>query len=548
MTQAEAERAQALRMEAFAEHLRFPRHRSEMPAGGHTGAAGGAPCGDLIVISLSLDRADADGRVDAAGFEASGCGAAIAAGSAAVSILEGKSLLQAARIGAAEISSQLGGLSAGKFHAAELAADALHRALGLAAGSAALPPAKGRILVAMSGGVDSAVAALLSAEQGSETVGVTLELWADAGNDESRSCCSALAQRTARALAHEIGIPHFSIDMRRQFRAGVVARWLEGHAEGMTPNPCVRCNGEVRLDGMLKLAESLGAEALVTGHYARLAWEELDNGESGALEASRGGVGFGVGRAVRSTASCGAFGAAPEVTAEHDAANPARGGGAPRLPLLMVALDEGKDQSYALAALPRSSLARMRFPLGALRKDEVRKIAEQAGLTVARRPDSQDLCFLAGTGKKAFLRRHGVAGRSGAIIDEQGRRLGEHAGAELYTVGQRHGLRIGGGQPLYVLSTDVAANTVTVGARERLLSGEMELCDAVLHCDAAAVDSLKIRYRGSRIRCTLAGAHRSGPHERLTIRLGERAERTAAGQLACLYSGELLVGYGTIMR
>src|SRR6185295_10916137 len=170
-----------------------------------------------------------------------------------------------------------GGLSLGKRHAADLAADALARALG-AAVAAARPTrvTPGRTLVAMSGGVDSAVAALLcSHEDAAEPVAVTLELWRSAENDGERSCCSASAVRAARAVAHEMGLPHLTLDLREEFRAGVVDPWLRDHAAGLTPNPCVRCNGSVRLDAMLAFADRIGAATLSTGHYARRTPEGL---------------------------------------------------------------------------------------------------------------------------------------------------------------------------------------------------------------------------------------------------------------------------------
>ncbi len=233
-----------------------------MPARAFTGAAGGAACGDLVRVSLQIDPSDPTGTVVDAGFDAHGCGAAIAAGSATVALVRGTPLLDAARVGADEIADELGGLSAAKRHAAELAADALHRALGGAArAQAQLAPVAQRTVVAMSGGVDSAVAALLTARAGREVVGVTLELWSDPENDGDRSCCSAQAVRGAREAAHRMGTPHFSIDLREEFRAGVVEHWLAGHAAGETPNPCVRCNGDVRLEAMLELGEGWAANA-----------------------------------------------------------------------------------------------------------------------------------------------------------------------------------------------------------------------------------------------------------------------------------------------
>jgi tRNA-uridine 2-sulfurtransferase len=476
--------------EDLVQHLERPSGRGHLPGGGFTGAAGGAACGDLIRISIAIDPEDPDGRIEDAGFDASGCGATVAAGSAAVSLLRGAPLLRAARIGAEEIDGELGGLSAAKRHAAELAADALHRALGGAArGHAALAQEASRTLVAMSGGVDSAVAALLVVEDGAQAVGVTLELWSDPENDGESSCCSAQAVRGARELAHRLGMPHLSIDLRAEFRAGVVDHWLSDHAAGETPNPCVRCNGNVRLDAMLELADRLGSETLVTGHYARVA----------------------------------------------------------EGPLLRTATDPGKDQSYVLSALAPSSLARLRFPLGEMHKPQVRELALKAGLDVAGRRDSQDLCFLAGTRQGDFLKRHaGLGERPGPIVDQEGRVLGEHAGAHVFTVGQRHGLGIGGTEPLYVLATDTQANAVIVGPRHQLLMHGMAVRGATLHRHGTCVDGVRVRSHGRRFACRLPEAPSAGRHARVSVELREPAERTAPGQLACMYAGDVVVGYGTV--
>ncbi|MGH2912427.1 MAG: tRNA 2-thiouridine(34) synthase MnmA [Solirubrobacteraceae bacterium] len=485
-------------VEALAQHLQRPAGRGYVPEGACTGAAGGAACGDLIRVSLSMDPRDPEGRIVDAGFDASGCGAVIAAGSATVALVREVGLLEAAKVGAADIAEELGGLSPAKRHAAELAADALHRALGWALRrQAQLAPCATRTLVAMSGGVDSAVAALLVAQDGEETVAVTLELWSDPQNDGERSCCSAQAVRSAREIAHGMGVAHFSIDLREEFRAGVVDGWLEGYAAGLTPNPCVRCNGNVRLDAMLELAQRLGAHSLATGHYARVSHE----GEQ---------------------------------------------------PLLRVAVDEGKDQSYALAALSPNSLVRMRFPLGELTKPQVRVRAQQAGLEVARRPDSQDLCFLAGTDSTSFLSRHGgLQRRVGAIVDREGRMLGEHEGVHTVTIGQRRGLGLGGrsggdGRPLFVIATDERTNTVTVGAREELRTDSVSVRDVTLHRDGVHVDGVKVRYRGRRMECRVGGACPAGVHEWLHLAMVDEIERTAPGQIACLYAGDVVVGHGTI--
>jgi len=191
-----------------------------------------------------------------------------------------------------------------------------------------------------------------------------------------------------------------------------------------------------------------------------------------------------------------------------------------------------------LAALPRESARRMRFPLGELTKPEVRDLAERAGLPVARRPDSQDLCFLAGTGRREFLARHGgLHQRSGRIVDGGGRTLGRHRGHAEYTVGQRRGLGLGGGEPLYVLGTDAAANTVTVGPRDALATATVHVRDVRLHRDEAAVDAVKLRYRSRPLAGRLRGDR---------IELAEPVLGAAPGQAAVFYAGDVVVGVATI--
>ncbi|HEV2776380.1 MAG TPA: tRNA 2-thiouridine(34) synthase MnmA [Solirubrobacteraceae bacterium] len=463
--------------ERFEDHLTHPRGRGRGVEGASHGAAGGAACGDLVRFSLAVDGE----RVSAAGFEASGCGTMLAAGSAAVELVEGAGLLDVARIGSPQIAAALGGLSAGKLHAADLVSDALHRALGDAVRrNGALAPHPERTLVAMSGGVDSAVAALLAGRAGGEVAAVTLELWADVDNDGERSCCSAAAVRGARRLAHELGLAHFTLDLRDEFRAGVVTPWLAEHADGLTPNPCVRCNGHVRLDAMLDFAERIGAATLTTGHYARRT-------EAG---------------------------------------------------LLRLAVDPAKDQTYMLAALGRRSLKRLRFPLGEHTKDAVRAIAEDAGLAVARKPESQDLCFLAGTGRAAFLARHGsLHERPGDIVDRGGRVLGRHRGHHGYTVGQRKGLGIAAGQPLYVVATDARANTVTVGPRDDLQTRTVCVRGLRLHDPELAPDAVQLRYHAPALRCRLDGNQ---------IHLDAPFDGAAPGQTAVFLRGDAIVGCATI--
>jgi tRNA-uridine 2-sulfurtransferase len=249
----------------------------------------------------------------------------------------------------------------------------------------------------------------------------------------------------------------------------------------------------VRFDAMLALAGSLGAARLATGHYARVARDE---------------------------------------------------GG----PLVRAAADPAKDQSYMLARLDPAQLERLSFPLGGLTKQAVRELARDAGLPVADKRESQDLCFIAGMGGRDFLRRHGGRrlSRGGEIVDRRGRVLGRHGGQHEFTVGQRRGIGVAAAEPLYVLAKDARSGRVVVGPREALTTTSVQLEKAHLHRPAAAIDAVKLRYRSTALGCGVAGAPSAGPHERLELRLEQPVAAAAPGQLACLLSGDRVAGYGTI--
>ena len=499
--------------ELFEHYLGDESRRGPAADGAFTGAAGGAACGDLSRISLTV----AEGLIDSVSFDAEGCGATRAATAAVAETVDGAPVLDAARLGIDDLDEAIGGLTPAKRHAAVLAADALHRALSRAASSqlplASIPPsgtsgemattpeadgrhfpptpAPERVAVAMSGGVDSAVAALLERERGAEVIGVTVKLWADPHTDGAKACCSPEAVLGARALAHSLGIPHFTLDLEEEFRRRVVDRFVGGYAAGRTPNPCILCNGEVRIAAMVDLTQRLGAERLLTGHYAR-------------------------------------------IVADADG------------PLLAAGADAAKDQSYMLAALPPELLGRLGFPLTELTKPEVREIAARHGLAVARKAESQDLCFLAGQGKRGFLRRHGgLEDREGAVLDRSGRAVGRHRGHHNFTVGQRRGIGVSAPEPLYVLATDAAANTVTVGTRRELQTRRVRVRDAVLHRDGARVDAVRLRYRSRPLPASV-GTAASGRHESLEVELGEEFVGASPGQTAVLMAGDAIVGHGTI--
>jgi tRNA-specific 2-thiouridylase len=477
--------------ELFDHFLRDDSRRGPAPDEAFTGAAGGAACGDLSRLSLSIEG----GRIAAVTFDTEGCGATRAATAVVAETIEGATVLEAAMLSIDDAEELLGGLVPSKRHAAQLATDALHRALSAAAGSTLpLDPAASseRVAVAVSGGVDSAVAALLERERGADVIAITVKLWADPETDGTKACCSPEAVLGARAVAHSLDIPHFTLDLEADFRRRVVDRFVSGYAGGQTPNPCILCNGEVRLAAMLDLAERLGAARLVTGHYARIAWD-------------------------------------------------AEG------PLLAAGADAAKDQSYMLAALPPDLLSRLGFPLTDMTKDEVRAVAARHGLAVAKKPESQDLCFLAGQGKRGFLRRHGnLVDREGAVVDRSGRVLGRHRGHHNFTVGQRRGLGVSLNEPGYVIATDAVANTVTVGTRADLETRRIRVRDAVLHRDGARVDNIRLRYHSAALPATV-GAAAPGRHDALELELKEPFTAASPGQTAVLMDGETIVGHGTIV-
>jgi tRNA-uridine 2-sulfurtransferase len=481
---------------AFEEHLTGPRGRGRLADAPHSGAAGGAACGDLIRVAVRV----VDGRVVEGGFDASGCSAVVAAGSAVVELVSDSAFVDACRLGVDDIDKELGGLLPSSRHAAVLASDALHRALGAAAADREIHLDRAmrgegetrRTLVAMSGGVDSAVAAQMALDEGDDVIAVTLELWADPAGDGTKSCCSPQAVVGARALAHQMGLPHITLDLREEFKREVVDDFVAEYEAGRTPNPCVRCNGIVRFEEMLDLADRLGADRLATGHYAQI---------------------------------------------KHDATGP----------LLVAAVDPKKDQTYMLTRLTPDQLSHLWFPLGESLKTQVREQARAADLPVADKADSQDLCFLAGVGKSNLLERmRAQPARRGQVVTMQGAVLAEHEGLDRFTIGQRRGLGVTDGAPLYVVEKDSKTGTVTVGPREALTTTSLLVEAVQLHRDSAQVDRVKLRYRGNPVACTLPDNLPAGEYPRIAVMLNEPFMAAAPGQVACFMSGDRVVGHGLI--
>jgi tRNA-specific 2-thiouridylase len=330
--------------------------------------------------------------------------------------------------------------------------------------------------------VDSAVALLRSLPN---AVGVTLRLWLDPdGPDSERACCSPDSVIAARETCHRLGVPHVTLDLREEFRRAVVAPCVRGYARGETPNPCTRCNGGFRFAELLAFARRAGAERLATGHYARIVVRD--------------------GR-----------------------------------PLLARGADPAKDQSYMLAALDPRRLSRISFPLGEQDKEATRAEAVRAGLAAARRPESQEACFLAGDDYRAFLGRHGLEEQEGAIVGEDGSELGRHDGYWRFTPGQRRGLGLGAPEPLYVLGTRPTANAVVVGPRESLARTHVT-ARGRLYADVERVE-VKLRYLSPAVPACVEPTSRG-----FRLELDEPAYGVASGQAAVLYDGDAVVGYGLI--
>jgi tRNA-specific 2-thiouridylase len=360
-----------------------------------------------------------------------------------------------------------------------LAVDALANALGPIFRAR---PDGDRVAVAMSGGVDSAVALLRA---GPKAIGVTLRLWLDPdGPDSERACCSPAAVVGARATCHALGIPHVTLDLRDEFRRAVVDPFVRGYARGETPNPCTRCNGSFRFAELLAFARRAGAARLATGHYARIV--------------------------------------------DHRGRR-----------LLARAVDETKDQSYMLARLDPRLLSRVWFPLGDQTKAETRAEAAGAGLAVAERAESQEACFLAGDDYRAFLERRGLASAEGSIVDTEGRELGRHTGYWRFTPGQRRGFGVSAAEPLYAIETRARENTVVVGPRAALARRHVT-ARGRLYLPAARVEA-KVRYRSPAVP---AAVERTPSGFRLT--LDEPVYGVARGQAAVLYDDGVVVGSGLV--
>lgn len=351
-----------------------------------------------------------------------------------------------------------------------------------------------KVVVAMSGGVDSSVAAALLKEQGYDVIGMMMRLWSEPGKEDSNRCCTPDSMGQARRVAAKLDIPFYVVDAKDVFHNTVVQYFFDGYARGETPNPCLICNRQIRWTFLLDHALAFGADFMATGHYVRIRRD--DNGKSG----------------------------------------------------LWRAVDKSKDQSYVLHVLTQEKLKHALFPVGDYPKPEIRAIAERYGLPTASRKDSQDLCFLAGEDYRTFLQRNAaIILKPGQIVTRDGTTLGEHDGLANYTIGQRKGLGLSSPVPLYVLGKNADTNTLVVGTQEELGSLELTARDVNWVSGEAPGEpfraEVKIRYTAKEAWATVTPIEGG----RVRVQFDAPQRDITAGQAAVFFQDDLMRGGGIIV-
>lgn len=355
-----------------------------------------------------------------------------------------------------------------------------------------------KVMAAMSGGVDSSVAAAILKEQGFDVCGATLKLFSNDDIDDTdkptRTCCSLSDVEDARQVARKMGFEHFVFNFGDEFKKCVMSKFINSYIKGLTPNPCIDCNRYIKFSKLLERAKVLGNDYIATGHYAQIEFDE----KSGRY-------------------------------------------------LMKKAVDLSKDQTYVLYAMTQDELAHTLFPLGALLKSEVREMAQQRGLINARKPDSQDICFVPDGDYAGFIERSlGRKAQKGKFTDCRGNVLGEHEGVIRYTIGQRKGLGITFGEPRYVVAKNAADNTVTLGKHEELFSDKLTACDANWIMIESLTEPMKVQAK-TRYKQNAVGAVIS-PLEggRVLCCFDEPQRAVTSGQAVVFYSGDYVVGGATI--
>lgn len=353
-----------------------------------------------------------------------------------------------------------------------------------------------KAIIAMSGGVDSSVAAYLMKEKGFECIGATMKLFQNEDVDVSRenSCCSLNDVEDARSVAYSLGMPYYVFNFSERFRENVLERFVNAYENGRTPNPCIDCNRYLKFEKLFSRARELQYDYVVTGHYAHIDYDEI--------------------------------------TGRY---------------LLRKAVDPAKDQSYVLYSLTQEQLAHVQFPLGGMNKSEVRKIAEEQGFINARKHDSQDICFVQNGSYGDFIENYtGKTYPEGNFIDRDGNILGTHKGIIRYTIGQRKGLGLALKEPMYVMAVDSEANTVTLGRNEDLFTKTLTAKDinliSVSRIEKPMRVKAKVRYRHQEQWATVEQVD----DDTIRLNFDEPQRAITAGQAVVLYDGDLVVGGGTI--
>ena len=359
---------------------------------------------------------------------------------------------------------------------------------------------KGVVAAAMSGGVDSSVAAALLKDDGFEVIGVTMNLFSlpkDACvSEDLRSCCGWKAREDANRVAAALGIPHYIVDFRGEFERAVIRDFCGEYGRGRTPNPCIRCNQSIKFDLLFERARRLGADYIATGHYARIGFDP--------------------------------------VTGRR---------------LLKKGIDPGKDQSYFLYSLSQEALFRTLFPVGGRTKEEIRRLAARRGLSVARKPESQEICFIPDNDYPAFLKnRIPGAFRPGPIVDLDGAKIGDHDGIAYFTVGQRKGMGIAASRPLYVVAIETERNTVVAGGNEDLYKRRLE----AIHVNWISLETLD---EPMTVRARIRHKHAEAPakiiprgRDRILVEFEKAQRAVTPGQAVVFYDGDIVVGGGVIDR
>lgn len=382
-----------------------------------------------------------------------------------------------------------------------------------------------KVIVAMSGGVDSSVAAYLLKKQGHEVAGLSFELWDKRDLQDSGTCCSVETIQLAKSVADNLGIAHFTADVRDVFYSSVIERFCESYLKGLTPNPCILCNQHIKFDFLLQKAAELGADMVATGHYARIKKAGARDGELRITNYE-----------LRNTDDGQRTRDGDLRTTEDRKSH-----------LLLKGIDSKKDQSYVLYVMKQEELEKTLFPLGEMQKTETRAIAEELGLVTALRPESQEICFVGNNRYADFMKDFSPESlQPGAIVDLSGRAVGEHHGIAFYTIGQRRGLGIQSLEPHYVVKIDHRTNTLMVGSREDVMKKSLTVKElnwiSMSAPDRPFGAGVKIRSTMREMPATVT------PIDRYRVQVGfERPQwAPAPGQSAVFYSGDVVAGGGII--